>query len=144
MNLYETLLPAKTPDLSKARKVNFSKPDEVKEDKRADKYLRREANAIADQNRRTLREQEKAWKNYELKKAQANRAIYLAKLKLEQAEDRLKCLKKPAEPGLTKEDELRINRFLTNKGAHAKTLARIPVFLELDSLYVEPQKKVSS
>jgi len=143
--MIETLQPSSyTPDLSKARKVNFSKPDEVKEDLKKDKVLRREANAIANQNRRTIKQQEKAWREYELKKSQANRAIYRAQLALDRANERLKAIEKPLEIGFTPEDQKRVNRFLTNGGAHAKRLVGIPSFLELESVYVEPRQEVSS
>ena len=144
MNLMDTLQPSYRPDLSRAKKVSFSKPDEIKEDLKKDAQLRREANAINDQHRRTLKAQEKAWREYEIKKAQARRAIVRAEMALDKAHERLKNLKKPPAIGLTEEDDQRVNSFLANRGAHAKSLVGIPSFIELESLPLVKRQEVSS
>lgn len=143
MNLLDTLIPQFVPEIKNARKVSFSRQEEIKDDKRTDKSLRREALTIDDHNRRTLKKQEQAWRDYERKKAQARRAIFRAQLALDRAQERLNSLQKPLEIGFTKEDEERVNRYLKNGGAHAKSLAGIPSFTELESLHVVEKAQVS-
>ena len=144
MNLLDTLIPQFVPEIKNARKVSFSNTEEKKDDKRTDKSLRREANSMADQHRRTLKQQELAWRDYERKSAQARRAIFRAQLALDRAIERLNALQKPLEIGFTKDDEKRVNRFVKYRNTHEKTLAGIPSFCELANLHVHPEEKVSS